>query len=329
MKYFALTAVLLSTSFAVDVEAQNLTLATGSSGGTYYPVGVALSTLVSEQLADQSVRMSPITTGGSAENIELIARDEAQVAIMFGIYGRDGHRGIGLREGRPPVEGLRSIMSLWPDYDQFVIHKDYAKTGTLSDMAELGGAFSIGPRNSGTEGTTRLLLEAVGIDPENAFSVTNMQYNAAAEAFQNGRIAGMSAAGGIPTPAVSQIFSTSAKDTVILEVTDDQVEQISEATDGLFARVEIQAGTYPNQNKAIQTIMQPNFLAVHADVPEEVVYAMTKSIFENLDVLHAASSAAKVISLDTALDGLPVPLHPGSERFYAEQGITIPDRLQN
>lgn len=327
MKHAFLATALLSASLATGAHAENLTLATGSSGGTYFPVGVALSTLVSDALAENSVRMSPITTGGSAENVELMATNEAQVAIMFGIYGRDGYRGIGLRDGRPPIPELRSITALWPDYDQFVIHKDHVKTGTLSDLEHLGAAFSVGPRNSGTEGTTRLLLEAVGIDPETAFQQTNMNYNAAAEAFQNGRIAGLSAAGGIPTPAVSQIYSTSAKDIAILQVTDGQAARIAEATDGLFTQVEIPAGTYPNQNDVIRTVMQPNFLAVRADVSEDTVYAMTKAMFENLEVLRAASSAAEIISLDIALKGLPVPLHPGAARYYSEQGLEIPENL--
>ena len=121
MKHVFLATALLSASLATGAQAENLTLATGSSGGTYFPVGVALSTLVSDELAESSVRMSPITTGGSAENVELLATNEAQVAIMFGIYGRDGYRGIGLRDGRPPIPELRSITALWPDYDQFVI----------------------------------------------------------------------------------------------------------------------------------------------------------------------------------------------------------------
>ncbi|MXN17725.1 TAXI family TRAP transporter solute-binding subunit [Pseudooceanicola sp. GBMRC 2024] len=329
MKHAFLATALLSASLVTGAQAENLTLATGSSGGTYFPVGVALSTLVSEQLADKSVRMSPITTGGSAENVELLGSNEAQVAIMFGIYGRDGYRGVGLRQGRPPIPELRSITALWPDYDQFVLRKDLVKTGTLSDLDGLGAAFSVGPRNSGTEGTTRLLLDAVGIDPETAFKPTNMNYNAAAEAFQNGRIAGLSAAGGIPTPAVSQIYSTSADETAILQVSDEQAARIAEATDGLFTPVEIPAGTYPNQSEPIQTVMQPNFLAVRADVPEETVYEMTKAMFEHLDVLRAASSAAKVISLETALKGLPVPLHPGAARYFREQGIAIPENLVN
>ena len=95
----------------------------------------------------------------------------------------------------------------------------------------------------------------------------------------------------------------------------------------MFSQVEIPAGTYPNQDDVIRTVMQPNFLAVRADVSEDTVYAMTKAMFENLEVLWAASSAAESVSLDIALNGLPLPLHPGAARYYREQGIEIPENL--
>ena len=95
----------------------------------------------------------------------------------------------------------------------------------------------------------------------------------------------------------------------------------------MFTQVDIPAGTYPNQDDTIRTVMQPNFLAVRADVSEDTVYAMTKAIFENLEVLWAASSSAESVTLDIALNGLPVPLHPGAARYYREQGIEIPENL--
>lgn len=308
--------------------ADDITLATASTGGSYYPVGVQLSTIVTETLGDDGIRMSPITTGGSAENVDLIRTSEAQMAIMMGLYGRDGYTATGTREGRPPVENLRSIAALWQNTEQFVIRSSRVSSGNLSDLAELGSQFSIGPRNSGTEGTSRLVLGAVGIDPDSAFSVTNMKYGAAAEAFQNGRIDGMSATAGVPTPAVAQIYVTSGDDVSVLEVTDEQLAQINEAAGGLFTRTVIPAGTYDGQTSDITTIQQPNFLAASAELSDDDVYLVTQAMFENLARLQEANKAASAIQLETALNGLPVPLHPGALRFYEEQGLAIPDSLR-
>ncbi len=326
---------ILKTSFVLAVlvplsarAGENVTLATASSGGSYYPVGVALSTIVSGKLAGKKIRMSPITTGGSAENIDLIRTNEAQMAIMMGLYGRDGYTASGTRKGRPKVKNLRSIAALWQNYEQYVVRRSKVRSGDISDLGSLGSRFSIGPRNSGTEGSSRLILGAIGIKPEAAFSVTNMKYGAAAEAFQNGRIDGMSATAGVPTPAVAQVYVTSGGDVTVLNVTDEQLAKINDAAGGLFTRAIIPAGTYRGQGKDIKTIKQPNFLAASADLSKDTVYEIAKAMFENLPQLQQAHGAARAIKLESALDGLPVPLHPGAIRFYEEKGIAIPDRLR-
>ncbi|POF29129.1 TAXI family TRAP transporter solute-binding subunit [Roseibium marinum] len=328
-KQFFTAAILFSALSVVPTIADdNVTLATASSGGSYYPVGVALATIVTEKLADKGIRLSPITTAGSAENVDLVRGNEAPMAIMMGLYGRDGFTGTGTREGRPAVTNLRSIASLWQNYEQFVIRADKVKSGDLSDLTQLGSQFSVGPRNSGTEGTSRIVLGAVGVDVNHDFLPVNMKYAAAAEAFQNNRLGGLSASGGIPTPSVSQLFVTSGDDMRLLKVTDEQLEKISEASGGLFTRAIIPVGTYQGQTDAVETLKQPNFMAVSADLSDDTVYEITKVMFENLDQLKAAHSAAAAINLETAMDGLPVPLHPGAIRFYEEKGMTVPDALR-
>ena len=106
-------------------------------------------------------------------------------------------------------------------------------------------------------------------------------------------------------------------------------EQAKKADGGLnlWTRYVIEAGTYPGQMKDIKTIAQPNFLAVRADLDEDAVYMITKTIYENLPFLNAIHKATKVMALEKALAGLPVPLHPGAAKFYKEAGLDIPDRL--
>lgn len=326
-RHILATAAIIGLS-APAVAQTNVTLATASSGGSYYPVGVALSTIVTEELSGEGIRMSPITTGGSAENVDLIGSNEAQMAIMMGLYGRDGYTASGTREGRPPVTNLRSITALWQNVEQYVLRGEKVESGDISDLGALEARFSIGPRNSGTEGTSRLVLGAIGIAPEKAFSVENMSYTAAAEAFQNGRIDGMSATAGVPTPAVAQLFVTSGEDATILNVTDEQLATIGEASGGLFTRFVLEPSVYEGLDAPVQTIQQPNFLAVSSELDNDAVYEITRVMFEHLDELQQANAAAKAIRLETALNGLPVPLHPGAIRFYEERGFDIPERLR-
>ena len=95
----------------------------------------------------------------------------------------------------------------------------------------------------------------------------------------------------------------------------------------LWTPYTLPAGTYPGQERNVATIAQPNFLGVRADVDEEAVYQITKAMHENLPFLHNIQKATHAISLESALSGLPVPLHSGAARFYQESGLEIPGAL--
>jgi TRAP transporter TAXI family solute receptor len=112
----------------------------------------------------------------------------------------------------------------------------------------------------------------------------------------------------------------------VLDFTDAQLAQI-EAKFPVWSRFVVKAGTYPGQTTDIQTISQPNFLAVHPEVSEETVYLITKTIYENLPFLVSIHKATTAMSLERAIAGLPAPLHPGAAKYYQEQGLKIPAHL--
>jgi TRAP transporter TAXI family solute receptor len=115
-------------------------------------------------------------------------------------------------------------------------------------------------------------------------------------------------------------------DISVLEVNEDQLARINQEYP-VWSPYEIDAETYPGQDEVIHTIAQPNILVVNADVPDEDVYQITKAMYENLPFLNNIHPATKAMALEKALDGLPVPLHPGAARFFEEQGLEIPDTL--
>jgi TRAP transporter TAXI family solute receptor len=329
----ALTAAgLLLAALPTTGEAQDTRsyiLATATTGGTYYPVGVALATLTKVKLEPtENLSMSAISSAGSGENIKLMRENQAQFALLQALFGAWAAEGTGMLEAEGPQPNLRSISMLWQNVEHFVVSKDMAKTGTIDDLAEFGGApFSIGARNSGTEGSGRAILAGLGIDPEAVFDVAYMGYTPSAEALQNGTVKGANLPGGVPVSAVAQAFAAMGGDLVLLGFTEEQIARANSHFE-LWPAYEIPAGTYPGQGEAVITIAQPNFLAVNADIPEEDVYLITKSMYENLPFLQNIHAATKDMALDKAIAGLPVPLHPGAARFYAEQGIEIPDRLK-
>lgn len=303
-------------------------LATASTGGTYYPVGVAIATLTKVKLQPKhKIGMSAINSAGSGENIKLLRDNEAQFAILQGLYGYYAWNGVGPLEQDGPQKELRSVSMLWQNVEQFVVMADKAETGTVSDLAALKGErMALGKKNSGTIGSNRFLLKNLGIDADSAFELVYVGYGPSADALQNGQIAGMSTPAGSPTGAVTKAFAAIGDKIKMLDFSDEQMKQADGGLN-LWTRYVISAGTYPGQEKDIQTIAQPNFLAVRADLDEEAVYMITKTIYENLPFLNAIHKATKVMALEKALAGLPMPLHPGAAKFYKEVGLDIPDRL--
>jgi TRAP transporter TAXI family solute receptor len=255
----------------------------------------------------------------------MLKNGEVDMAILQGLYGAQGYNGKGPYEGQAMKEML-GITMLWENVEHFPLLSKYAKTGNLSDLKGLKHKFSIGKRGSGTEGSGRVILGAVGIEPDKDFNTEYLDYNGSIDAMQDNRIAGANIPAGVPVSAITQMYAMLGDKATVLDVTDEQLVKINEVLD-LWTRFVIPPDTYPGQKKPIHTLAQPNLLVVSSKMPEETVYKITKTIFENLPFLHNIHSATKAMSLERALAGMPMPLHPGAVRYFREAGVTIPERM--
>ena len=308
---------------------EQYTLATATAGGTYYPIGVAISTLVKFELfPDDGIDVVAIPTAGSGENIELLRNNESQFAIISGLAAYQAAGGLGKFEKDGPFDGFRAIGSLWRSTDHFVLRSEFAKSGTLDDLSNaVGQPASFGKENSGTILKNSLLLERLGT-PVNDFELLHEGYKGSVKLFAEGAVSVMNLSAGVPVSAVSDTLSKAGSDAVLLEVTDEQLKRLDAGT-GLWSREIIPAGTYPGQTEDVASIATPNILAVRSDTPDDVVYRLTKTIFDNLDKLQSLHSAAKQIDVDQAAVGLPVPMHPGAERYFQERGQLLPVASNN
>ncbi|WP_024955027.1 TAXI family TRAP transporter solute-binding subunit [Sulfurospirillum arcachonense] len=322
----ALSAALISGVNAASKEKKYI-IATASTGGTFYPVGVGIATIASLKLAKKNkITFSAITSAGSGENVDMIDKGEVDFAILQGLFGSMAWQGKAKYEGKPR-KNLRSVSMLWENVEQFVVYNKVSKTGNIKDMKDLyGKKFSIGKRNSGTRVSGETILSALDID----FSKMDLQflgYGPSATAMQDGKVDGMNIPSGTPTSAITNAYATiGAKNIRHLEFTDEDIKKI-QAAYPVWTRFIIPKETYPGQDKAINTIAQPNLLVVTKDTPDETVYLLTKTMYENLPFLNTVHKATKAMSLKKAISGLPVPLHPGAAKYYKEQGIEIPARL--
>ncbi len=302
-------------------------LATATTGGTYYPVGIAMATVTKTRLApEHGVSLSAISSAGSAENIRLLRENEAQFALLQGIYSAWAYGGEGPLERQGAMADLRSVTAVWSNVEHFIVRARHAETGTMADLAGLQGrSLAIGNRSSGAEQTGRHILTALGLDPD-GFSLVYRGYGPSADALANGTVDAVNIPAGIPVSAVTRAFATAGTGLRLLSFTDAELAQVNRAYP-LWSREVIPAGTYPNQPEPVASIGHPNVLAVRADVAEEDVYQITRILYENLGLLGSIHAATRSMGPDTALRGLTVPLHPGAARYFREAGIDIPAAL--
>ncbi|MCK5481549.1 MAG: TAXI family TRAP transporter solute-binding subunit [Gammaproteobacteria bacterium] len=324
----AFALLLGSVSTVQAAEERNYLLATASTGGTYYPVGVALATLVKVKLQPKhKIGMSAISSAGSGENVKLLRENEVQFAILQGLYGAYAWEGTGPIASAGPQRNLRSLSMLWQNVEHFTINKKFAKTGTVADLVTMKGeSMAMGKKNSGTIGSNKVLLGNLGVDIDKDYKLVYVGYGPSADALQNGQVAGMGTPAGAPVSAVTKAMANMGDEITVLDLTDEQMKK-ADGGMGLWTRFLIPAGTYPGQTKDIKTIAQPNFLAVRADVDEDAVYQITKTVYENLAFLNAIHGATKAMAIEKAIAGLPMPLHPGAAKYYTEVGIKVPARL--
>lgn len=326
--FCVLFSLLLSISAARATESNHYVFATATTGGTFYPVGVALATLTKIKLEpSHHIALSAVSSAGSGENVTMLREGGAQFAILQGLYGAWAWNGSGKLKLQGPQRHLRSITMLWQNVEHFAIKSDFIQSGNMADLDALRDRwFSLGQRYSGTEGSGNYILERLGYTPYDDFQIAAIDYGSNSYAIQNGSIDGMNMPGGVPVRAVTQTFEALGKDISLLQFTDEQLAAVN--TDyPLWNRFIIPAGSYPGQDQEIATIAQPNFLAVRDDIDDEAVYLIVKTIYNNLPFLHIIHSATRTMALSKAIEGLPIPLHPGAARFYREQGIDIPDHL--
>ena len=318
-----ITSVVLATG--TTVNASDYILNTASTGGTYHPVGTAIATLSKiKLLPKEKFSLTAVNSAGSGANVQALAAGTAQFAILQGLYGSYAATGTGPVSEKQ--QNLRSISMLWQNVEQFILSNAHVKSGTVSDIAAIKGeAVAMGKENSGTLGSNTILLQGLDVDL-NDYTLIHAGYGPSVDAMANGQATGGGFPSGPPTGAITKLMSSNGDKFTLLNVTNDELAKMDGGRN-LWVPYTIAAGTYPGQEVDVQTIAQPNFLAVNADVDEQHVYLLTKALYENLPFLQAIHKATNAMDVNKAMAGLPVPLHPGAVKYYREIGLEIPENL--
>ncbi len=323
---FLLVGLLLSACSDELNRTRPYVLTTATTGGTFYPVGVALATLTHSQLSEShGISLTAISSAGSFENVKLLRDNQVQFAILQGPFGAWSWSGEGPVSN--PQTYMRSVSALWKNVEHFVLLDELISNGDMMDLHNLDGErYVLGARNSGAEQTGRFILDTLGVPYEEKFTLAYMGYGPTSSAIQDGNIVGMNIPAGAPVSAITRAFAQMGDRITILDWTQEQLDLLN-AKYPLWDWYEFPPGTYPNQDTLVRTVASPNVLVTREDLPEEVVYNITKVIWENLATLQEIHGATRDMRLDIAVQGLGAPLHAGALRYYREIGVDVPERL--
>lgn len=292
------------------LAAEYLTVLTGGTSGVYYPLGVALAKIYGDTIEDS--RTSAQSTKASVENLNLLQQGKGEIAFTLGDSLIDAWNGREEAGFKQKLDRLRGIAAIYPNFIQVVASKDSG----IASIADLKGKrLSVGAPKSGTELNARAVLEAAGMSYDDLGKVEYLPFAESVELMKNRQLDATLQSAGLGVASIRDL-ATSVPITVV-PIEAALVEQIGQP----FYAVTIPAGTYDGQESDVATAAVPNYLISHSDVSEDLAYQMTAQLFGHLDQLASAHAVAKSIRLEDALTGMPVPLHPGAEKFYDEKGM--------
>lgn len=304
----------LAVALAIVVPAhatEFINVLTGGTSGVYYPLGVALSQQYGKVMPEAKVQVQ--ATKASAENLNLLESGKGEVAFTLGDALSDAWKGEAEAGFAKPLKKLRVIAGIYPNYIQIVASAD-SGIKTLADLK--GKRISVGAPKSGTELNARAIFKAAGMTYKDFSRVEYLPFGESVELMKNRQLDATLQSAGLGVSSLRDL-ATAVK-IVIVPIPADVVAKTGDAA---YQPATIPANTYEGQSADVATAAVKNFLVTREGVSAEVVYKMTKAMFENLDQLLAAHKAAAGIKRDEAARHAPVPLHPGAERYYREVGL--------
>jgi hypothetical protein len=289
-----------------------LSIATGGTGGVFYQYGGGIAKVIGEHIPN--VEATAEVTGASVDNLKFIRDRNADIAFTTADTLADGINGTGaFKDSKLPI---RTLAVLYKNYTHVVT----LATGPIKTMTDLKGhVVSTGSPGSGAEVTAFRVLHAYGIDPEKDIQRQRLGAIESADALKDGKIDAFFWSGGLPTGAIVDLGLTSG--ITIRLLSNDAVLESLQNTFGesLYVRGIVPKSVYPDLDADVGVVSIPTSLVVHADMDENLVYEITKTLFEHRDELIAIHPEAKNLSLETAVKKAPAPFHPGAIRYYKEQ----------
>ena len=314
-KFFKVSTLLLVTAMMLASCSKNAKkdyiLATGGTGGTYYPFGGAIANIWNTKIENMNVTAQ--ATGASAENLRLINKGEAEYAIVQNDVMDYAYNGTDLFAGEK-LANIMTIGTLYPEVVQIAVSKD---SGIKSVADFKGKRISVGDAGSGVEFNAKQIMEGYGLTFDD-IKKSNLSFKESAEGIQNGTLDGCFVTAGVPNAALQELAFTAGL--TLVPVDGEAAKKICEKY-GYYTQTTIPGGTYKGTDDDTPALAIKATLAVSSKLDEQTVYEMTKALFENLDELATAHAKGKEVSAKAAVTGVSVPFHPGAKKYFKEIGL--------
>jgi uncharacterized protein len=313
MKTLPVVAVIAGvlTLAAPAVEAQQpINVLTGGTSGIYYPLGIALGKIYDAKMANVKTQVQ--ATKASVENLILLEQGRGDVAFTIGDSLKAAWEGDEDAGFKTKLGKLRAIAAIYPNYIQLVGTRESG----INTVTELKGKrLSVGAPKSGTELNTRAILRAAGMSYADVRKVEYLPFAESVDLMKNHQLDATLQSAGLGVASVRDL--SNAMEVTLVSVPKAIVDRMGPP----FMPAKIPANTYKGQDKDIETAGVANYLVTHSGISDDLVYQMTQALFESLPELAKAHDVGKQIKLENALAGVPIPLHPGAERYYKEKGL--------
>ena len=306
--------LIFSFSSAWAQKTVRLSIATGGTGGVYYPLGGGMANVISKYIP-YAEATAEVTTA-SVDNCLLVGAGKADLALIMADVGWDAYQGKGKFKEKIP---LRTVAVLYPNNMHVVTieGKGIEKVGDLK-----GKRVSTGAPGSGTEVKALRVLEAYGLTPDKDFTRDKLGVSESAGALKDRKIDAFFWDGGLPTAAVTDLAATPGIKVKIIPH-GDAVPKMREKYGPLYVKGIIPAKTYPGQDVNVEMAVVWNLLICNEKMKGDVAYDSVKTVFEHKPELVASHRDARYLSLESQVGGSPIPLHPGAVRYFTEKGVKI------
>lgn len=292
---------------------QYINIATGGTGGTYYPLGGAMAKIFNDNV--EGVTANAQSTGASVENIGLVAGGETEIAFVQNDVTYYAWNGIESFADKDAIKNIRGMAMLYAEVVQIIATADSGIT-SVDDL--VGKKVAVGAAGSGTEVNARQILEEHGISYDDLGKVDYLSFNEAADQLKNKQVDAAFVTGAVPTSAVTEVTQTA--NIVVVPMASDKIAALA-AKYPFYTEYTIAAGNYNGQNVDIVTPAVMAMLVVPEDLDEDLVYNLTKQLFEQRQIIIDTHDRGNDIKIETALAGMPIDVHPGAQRYYNEQGV--------